>query len=344
VPYSYQTFNGGAAGLNLAVSIPFLLRAHISLYTNYDQLQQTYDTLLLEGTNFNWVSDASITMLTDTTGSTITLNRRTPTTQLLVGWTDGSNVDMDDLETADLQNLYAVQELNDGSSLAVSYVSSTITLVSGVLPYTPIATVAQIPTAPTDGQGIEISNSTGIQLFSPLTGRPTGFVGAANLTVRLIYSAVANAWQWISYNPIDPDNRYAPIGTVGAYPRATTSYTTAALAQYEVADFTMNLGKLAELVAIQVSEASWVRIYRSDAQRTADPRATAGGPLQAIIDLGDKKPYSENVTVGAAETIIQNPAPLLQGDSSGLVYVRLIKQSTGSSAVTLTTTTLPLEP
>jgi hypothetical protein len=125
--------------------------------------------------------------------------------------------------------------------------------------------------------------------------------------------------------------------------RVITSFTTPPLAQYGVADFTMDLGKLAELIAIQVSEPSWVRIYRSDAQRSSDYRSTAGGNLQAIIDMGDNKPYSENVTTVASQTIIQNPTPLLQGDSNGLVYVRLIKQSTGTSVVTFTTTTHPEE-
>jgi hypothetical protein len=62
-----------------------------------------------------------------------------------------------------------------------------------------------------------------------------------------------------------------------------------------------------------------------------------------MINLGDNKPYSENVTVSASQTIIQNPTPLLQGDAAGLVYVRLVKQSAGTSAVTLTTTTHPQE-
>jgi hypothetical protein len=65
--------------------------------------------------------------------------------------------------------------------------------------------------------------------------------------------------------------------------------------------------------------------------------------MQSIINLGDNKPYSENVTTLTPETIIQNPVPLLQGDSNGLVYVRLIKRSVGSSAITLTTTTHPQE-
>ena len=125
--------------------------------------------------------------------------------------------------------------------------------------------------------------------------------------------------------------------------RTTKTYTTTSLAQFGVADFTLEAGKLAELVAIEVSEPSWVRIYRSSAQRSADPRSSPGGNLQAMIDLADNKPYSENVTVTVGQVIIQNPVPMLQGDGSGLVYVRLIKQSAGSSAVTLTITIFPQE-
>jgi hypothetical protein len=125
--------------------------------------------------------------------------------------------------------------------------------------------------------------------------------------------------------------------------RTTKTHTTASLAQFGVADFTMDPGKLSELVAIEVSEPSWVRIYRSSAQRSADTRTVPGGALQTMIDLGDSKPYSENVTTTAGQIIIQNPVPMLQGDSLGLVYIRLIKQSAGSSAVTLTITIFPQE-
>jgi hypothetical protein len=209
VPYSIQTFAGGAAGINLAVSIPFLLRAHVCLYTNYDPSLGTYSALLVEGTNYNWVNDASITLLTATTGSTVTLKRKTPTTDLLVGWTDGSNVDMDDLLTADRQNFYAVQEQEDASTLALANAGSALAQVGAALGYDPIGTVAAIPAAPTNEQRIEISNSTGIQSFSPLTGRPSGFVGASDVTVRLVYTTTGNTWKWVDYRPVDPDSRYA---------------------------------------------------------------------------------------------------------------------------------------
>ena len=345
MPYSYQSFNGGPAGLSLAVTVPFLLRAHMTLLTNYDPLLGTSDRLLVPAIQYEWVSDSSISMLVNTTGTTITLVRTTPTDNLMVGWTDGSNIDMDDLLTADKQVLYALQEIDDANSLSVVYVRTALGLVSDALPWTRVSNVSQIPTSPINGQILEVGDSTGIAaaLAGRLIGMPAGFVGGPSLPVRLMWSSAANKWQWQSYTPTDPDSRYAPISVTGARPRVNTSYTTGVLAQYGVADFTMNLGKLSELVAVTVSQASWVRIYRSTAQRAADTRTAPGGTLQAMINLGDNKPYSENVTASAAQVIIQNPVPMLQGDSGGLAYVRLIKQSTGSSAVTFTTTTLPQE-
>jgi hypothetical protein len=175
---------------------------------------------------------------------------------------------------------------------------------------------------------IELNDSTGIESFTPLTGMPAGFIGSPGLAVTLKWSAAQNTWQWISYIAKNQ----------GA--QTTKTYTTAILTQSGVSDFTMHTGKLADMTAIEASEPSWVRIYRSSAQRAADSRLSPGGTLQAMIDLGSSKPYSENVTTTAGETIVQNPVPLLRGDSAGLVYVRLIKQNSGSSTVTLTITIL----
>jgi hypothetical protein len=132
---------------------------------------------------------------------------------------------------------------------------------------------------------------------------------------------------------------FANLGTsVAMTSRTTKTYTTSSLDQFGVADFAINIGFLAELVAIRVSEPSWVRIYRTSSQRAADSRTSPGGNLQAIIDLGENKPTSENVTTQADQMIVQNPVPLMQGDDNGLIYVRLIKQNSGAAPVTLTIT------
>ena len=343
MPLASVQYPGNGTNRLFSVPFPYILRAHVKVYLGYDVAAGT-GTQLLDGTGFTWLSDTQIqTTVGPATGATLTIIRKTPNGSQLVVWAPGSPPTPVDLNTADLQSLYVIQELADLSDVALITATDSVNTVATVLPYEIVATVALIPALPTSGKRIEVLDSTGIQSLSPLTGVPAGFVGGPGLPVKLIWFAAGNTWQWVSYSPIDPDGRYAPIGTIGAYPRATQSFTTVPLAQFEVADFTMNLGKLAVLVSVQSSEASWIRLYRSSAQRAADSRSAPGGPLQTIISMGDSKPYSENVTTTADQTIIQNPAPLLQGDSAGLVYVRLIKQSVGSSAVTLTISTLPQE-
>jgi hypothetical protein len=180
-------------------------------------------------------------------------------------------------------------------------------------------------TGPRGATGVGTSGATGAT--GPIGATGAGFTGATGVG---------------STGATGPIGNTGATGPVGAM-RVNTTYTTSLLSQGDIEDFTLGLGKLSELVSIQVSEPAWVRMYRSSEQRAADPRSSPGGPLQSIIDLGDNKPYSENVTTLSPELIIQNPVPLLQGDSNGFVYVRLTKRSTGSSTVSLTTTTHPQE-
>lgn len=80
--------------------------------------------------------------------------------------------------------------------------------VSAVLVYDPIANVAAIPSSPSDGDRIEIADSTGIQSFTPLAGIPSGFTGSSQLSVRLNYTTSGSTWNWTDYSAADPDGRY----------------------------------------------------------------------------------------------------------------------------------------
>ncbi len=191
------------------------------------------------------------------------------------------------------------------------------------------------------GDGGPSPGATGVTGATGPAGA-TGAIGATGATGPAGATGVGTSGAIGATGATGPAGDIGATGPVGAL-RVNTTYTSSVLTLNDSEDFTMNLGKLSELVAIQVSEPAWVRMYRSSAQRSADPRSAPGGPLQSIINLGDNKPYSENVTTLTSETIIQNPVPLLQGDSNGLVYVRLIKRSEGSSAITLITTTHPQE-
>ena len=74
--------------------------------------------------------------------------------------------------------------------------------------FTLIANVAAIPGSPSNNDYVEIGSSTGIESFSPLSGLPSGFVGATGLTVRLTYSTSGSSWVFMSYFANDSEDRY----------------------------------------------------------------------------------------------------------------------------------------
>jgi Phage T7 tail fibre protein/Phage Tail Collar Domain/WD40-like Beta Propeller Repeat len=76
---------------------------------------------LLQGVDYSWVTDAQIQMLVGTTGKQVTILRETPISALIAPFSDGSNVDMGDFNTASLQDLYAVQEIRDKTVFALSF-------------------------------------------------------------------------------------------------------------------------------------------------------------------------------------------------------------------------------
>ena len=91
---------------------------------------------------------------------------------------------------------------------AVSTANAASAAVSNAVLFTLIANVAAIPGSPSDNDYIEIGDSTGIESFSPLSGLPSGFVGASGLTVRLRYDSTASSWVFMNYFANDSETRY----------------------------------------------------------------------------------------------------------------------------------------
>ena len=113
----------------------------------------------------------------------------------------------------------AVTTANAASASAASAVSTANTAnanataalnaAAEALAYTVVANVAAIPVSPVNGDAIRVTNSTGIESFTPLSGKPVGFVGDAGLTVEIYYSSSTSTWVWVRYYAGDPENRYA---------------------------------------------------------------------------------------------------------------------------------------
>jgi microcystin-dependent protein len=90
--------------------------------------------------------------------------------------------------------------------------NSAVAAVGNALLYTIVANVAAIPSSPANNAAVEITNSTGIESFSPLSGKPAGFVGSSGLSVRIIYQSTGSTWSWVQYFASDPENRYLGKG------------------------------------------------------------------------------------------------------------------------------------
>ena len=94
------------------------------------------------------------------------------------------------------------------ATTALNTANAASAAVSTAVLFTLIANVAAIPGSPSNNDYIEIGNSTGIQSFSPLSGLPSGFVGASGLTVRLRYATSGSSWVFMSYFANDSEDRY----------------------------------------------------------------------------------------------------------------------------------------
>ena len=104
------------------------------------------------------------------------------------------------VSTANTASTNATNALNTANAASAA--------VSNAVLFTLIANVAAIPSSPSNNDYIEIGNSTGIQSFTPLSGLPSGFVGASGLTVRLRYDSSATSWVFMSYFANDSETRY----------------------------------------------------------------------------------------------------------------------------------------
>jgi len=114
---------------------------------------------------------------------------------------------------------YAVTTAESASATANAAQSA----VANSVLYTPVAAVANIPGSPSNDDYVEVSDSTGIESFSPLAGLPSGFTGDTGLTVKLRYTSSGSTWNYQSYHASDSEDRYLP--TYGKHNTTQVEYT-----------------------------------------------------------------------------------------------------------------------
>ena len=139
-------------------------------------------------TDANAATAAANTATTTANSATTTANAATTTANTAA--TDASNA----VTTANAANATA-----NAASAAVANAAF----------YSPIAALANLPSSPANEDRVEMTNSTGVESSSAISGVPAGFTGASTLSVRLQYNSSTTKWEYQQYFANDPDERYA---------------------------------------------------------------------------------------------------------------------------------------
>jgi len=162
-------------------------------------------------------SDASTALSTANTALT---NANAAVSTANTASTNASNA-VSTANTASTNATNAVSTANTASTNAANAVTTAnaadtkadqaIAAVASAILYTVVADVASIPGSPSNNDAIEVTDSTGIESFTPLAGTPGGFTGSSGLSVRIVYSTAGTTWNWIQYFPNDPETRYLKL-------------------------------------------------------------------------------------------------------------------------------------
>lgn len=208
-PLSYVELVGNGVNTSVAVPFPFLKRSHVGIYQTLNVATGNFARQLVEGTDYSWVNDTTITLTPAiANGVAYTVRRQTPRGALISGYNDGSNLTALNLNQGALQVLYAIQELAD-ATVAGAVVSDLLIGVatgSGGYGFERIPTIASLPVSPPTGKLVEVVNTTGIEGLASIAGRPAGFVGSDAFSARMQWTG--SGWLWLDYMAKNPGAQY----------------------------------------------------------------------------------------------------------------------------------------
>lgn len=119
MPYSYAQYTGNGSTTQFAITFPYVRKEHVVVLVNFVSTAYTY------------VNSTTVQLATaPANGVSVQVRRATPLGDVLVDYADGSTLVAADLDTSNLQHLYAQQELDDALKLGV-FVSASSGLPTG---------------------------------------------------------------------------------------------------------------------------------------------------------------------------------------------------------------------
>lgn len=133
-PYSWITYDGDGTTDTFGVPFPYVAREHVHVYIGWDPSTRSFTTELEHGVGFTFASGNEVTT-TVAPGALeeLTVLRITPIDQQLTDWQTGSPPTARELDVADRQVLYAVQEFIDQTLQAREDLDTAVLVGSGVV-------------------------------------------------------------------------------------------------------------------------------------------------------------------------------------------------------------------
>ena len=185
-PFSYRQYAGNGSTTTFSAPFPYLLKAHVKVYIGFNILDGTFSSELADGVGFSWTSSSQIQVATaPAVGQVLTVIRQTPNATRLVDWQDGSNLIADGLDTADLQNLYVVQEQQDRNDAAITQLGASATAAQAS------ATAAQASATAAQAEAVTATTASNaaIAAANAVTGTANAASAAANAAVQIATAA-----------------------------------------------------------------------------------------------------------------------------------------------------------
>ena len=233
------------------------------------------------------------------------------------------------------------------ANAADSKADQAITAVSNSINYTLLANVAAIPSSAANETYAEVGNSTGIESYTPLAGKPAGFVGDSGLAVRIRYTTAGATWNWISYYATNAETRYlrlaggtltGPITLSGA---PATSLQPATKAYVDAAGTTLTTAAAAAQTTANAALPKAGGTMTGAITLAADPAANLQPATKQYVDTADalKAPLASPTFAGT----VTIPAGALISDylttaTAVSTYQPIAGMSSYLTAYTTTTT------
>lgn len=199
------------------------------------------------------------------------------------------------------------------------------------------------------GQSYKFLNPMGAHPFQIRVGDggnpySTGIINNGFISGTLTWNVQFDAPNILYYQCTAHPNMLGTIYILDVAPssptRTTAAATTAGLANNAVGNITITAAKTYTLLKLQTSHAAWIRLYTSDASRTADNSRVQG------VDPSPNSGVISEVIATGAETVLLTPGAIGWNNDttpSSNVYVSVKNQSGSLATVTVTMTYLKLE-